>query len=224
MKYLGVIPARGGSKGIKGKNKKLLNGKPLIQYTIEAAIGSKIQLVVSTDDEDISEIAKQFNIQVIKRHKELAQDDTPTLPVLQHALEQVGIDVDAVITLQPTSPLRTSIHIDEAIDIFEGDLNADSLVSIVKVPHNMVPESIMTIKNNYLVSREKSQLLRRQDKFIYYGRNGAAIYITKVAQLTKGVFGGNILPYEMNKHHSVDIDDAHDWFLAEILLNESSNK
>lgn len=219
MKYLAVIPARGGSKGIKHKNRKLLNGKPLIQYTIDAVQQSVINdLVVSTDDINIANIAEKLGVNVVMRPKELAQDDTPTLPVLQHALNKSGAKYDAVITLQPTSPLRTVNHINEAIQLFESNKGADSLVSVVKVPHNMVPESIMAIENGELVNYIESTPLRRQDKPIYYARNGAAIYITTVKQLAHSVFGGKIIPYEMSKNDSFDIDDSEDWNLVKTLI------
>ena len=221
MKYLAVIPARGGSKGIKNKNIKLLNGKPLIQYTIEAAQQSVINdLVVSTDDKSIAKVAQNLGVSVINRPQQLAKDDTPTLPVLQHALHQSGGQFDAVVTLQPTSPFRTANHINEAIQLFESSNGADSLVSVVKVPHNMVPESIMAIENGELVNYIESTPLRRQDKPTYYARNGAAIYITKIKQLKLSVFGGEILPYKMSKIDSFDIDDEDDWQIIEALINK----
>ena len=219
MRYLTVIPARGGSKGIKDKNKKALHGKPLIQYTIEAAQQSVINdLAVSTDDNEIAGIAEALGVRVIVRPNELAQDNTQTLPVLQHALKESGEGFDAIITLQPTSPLRTAKHINEAITLFESSKDADSLVSVVKVPHNMVPESIMEINDGYLVNCSNSNLLRRQDKPTYFARNGAAIYITTVKQLAYSVFGGKIIPYEMSKIHSIDIDDIEDWALVDSLM------
>ncbi len=220
MKYLAVIPARGGSKGIKNKNRKLLNGKPLIQYTIEAAQHSVIKdLVVSTDDKEIASITESLGASVLMRPAELAKDDTPTLPVLQHALNESVGNFDAVVTLQPTSPLRTSTHINESLKLFESIKDADSLVSVVKVPHNMVPQSIMSIENGELVNHIDSTLLRRQDKPLFYARNGAAIYITTVKQLAHSVFGGKIIPYEMSKNDSFDIDDNEDWLTVEALIS-----
>ncbi|MEK9727581.1 MAG: acylneuraminate cytidylyltransferase family protein [Candidatus Margulisiibacteriota bacterium] len=219
MKYLAVIPARGGSKGIKNKNRKLLCGKPLIQYTIEAVQQSIIKdFVVSTDDKNIAKIAEKLGVNVVMRPKELAQDNTPTLPVLQHALKESGSNYDAIITLQPTSPLRKALHINEAIKLFELNKGADSLVSIVKVPHNMVPESIMAIDDGELVNYIESTPLRRQDKPTYYARNGAAIYITTINQLEISVFGGKIIPYEMSFLDSFDIDDIEDWELVQRLI------
>ena len=141
MKILGVIPARGGSKGIPKKNIKLLNGKPLIAYTIEVALASNLdKVVVSTDCEEIASISKEYGADVIMRSENLAQDNTPTLPVLKDTINKIDSEYDAVMTLQPTSPFRTTKHIDEAIELFTSDKEADSLVSVVEVPHNFMPE------------------------------------------------------------------------------------
>jgi CMP-N,N'-diacetyllegionaminic acid synthase len=217
MKTLGIIPARGGSKGIPKKNIKLLNGKPLIAYTLEAALNSTIdRIVVSTDCQEIAKVAKQFGVEVIIRPSELAKDSTPTLPVLQHIVENINETFDAVVTLQSTSPLRTAKHIDEAIELFKNDDKADSLVSVIEVPHSYMPEKIMDIKGKYLVGNSEPK--RRQEVKKMYARNGAAIYITKVSRLDEYIFGGNILPYFMKKINSVDIDYIEDWEIVECLL------
>lgn len=217
MKTLGIIPARGGSKGIPKKNIKLLNGKPLIAYTIEAALSSTIdRLVVSTDCQEIAQVAKQIGVEVIIRPSELAKDSTPTLPVLQHIVNNINETFDAVVTLQPTSPLRVAKHINEAIEIFKNDDMADSLVSVIEVPHNYMPEKLMDIKGKYLVGNSEAK--RRQEINKTYARNGAAIYITKAIRLDEYIFGGNILPYFMKKINSVDIDYIEDWEIVECLL------
>lgn len=217
MKTLGIIPARSGSKGIHKKNIKLLNGKPLIAYTLEAALSSIIdRVIVSTDCGDIVRIAKKYNVEVIKRPPELAKDSTPMLPVLQHTADNINEIFDAVVTLQPTSPLRTSKNINDAIKIFKNDRVADSLVSVTKVPHNYMPEKLMDIKGKYLVGDNEPK--RRQQVDNLYARNGAAIYITRSTKLKEFIFGGKILPYFMDKIVSLDIDDLEDWELASRLL------
>lgn len=222
MKLIGIIPARGGSKGIPRKNIRPLAGKPLIAYTIEAALASRIdKVVVSTEDAEIAVIAGKLGAEVVTRPPELAQDDTPTLPVLQHAVRETGGRFDAVVTLQPTSPLRTRIHIDEALELFASRPEADSLVSVVRVPHSMIPESVMTEDENHYLRpyvTSTSGPLRRQEKPVYYARNGAAIYVTRAARLADYVFGGNIVPYRMPSLRSLDIDTQEDWELAEILV------
>lgn len=222
MKTLGIIPARGGSKGIPKKNIKILNGKPLIAYTLEAALSSTIdRVVVSTDCQEIAQVAKQFGVEVIIRPSELAKDSTPTLPVLQHIVNNINETFDAVVTLQPTSPLRVAKHINEAIELFKNDDRADSLVSVIEVPHNYMPEKIMDIKGKYLVGNSEAK--RRQEINRAYARNGAAIYITKVSRLDNYIFGGNILPYFMSKINSIDVDDLEDWEIVNRIIIDRSN-
>lgn len=214
MKIIGIIPARGGSKGIPKKNIKLLNGKPLIAYTIEVALASNLyRVVVTTDCEEIAKVSKEYGAEVLMRPDYLAEDITPTLPVLQDVVVRLQEKFDAVMTLQPTSPLRTSIHINEAIELFESDKEADSLVSVVEVPHNYLPEKLMSHDGKYLSGN--SEVKRRQEISTKYARNGAAIYITKTEKLGEYIFGGKILPYFMSKADSFDIDDMEDWEIIE---------
>ncbi len=217
MNIIGIIPARGGSKGIPKKNIKLLNGKPLIAYTIESALKSKLdKVIVSTDCEEIAEVSRKYGIEVIIRPQALAQDETPTLPVLQDVVFQLSEKYDAVMTLQPTSPLRTVKHIDEAINLFGNNSAADSLVSVVEVPHSFVSEKLMKFDGQYLVGSTTPK--RRQDTQIKYARNGAAIYITKIDKLQEYIYGGKIIPYFMKKIESFDIDDMEDWKIIERIL------
>ena len=221
MDILAIIPARSGSKGIIGKNKKLLRGKPLIQYTIDAALSSKKlkTIVVSTDDDEIIEICNSQNIPVQIRPKHLCGDLVPTLPVLQNVVSNLNMNFDAVMTLQPTSPLRSSKHIDEAIEIFQSNQIADSLVSIIKVPHNYNPESLMVKDGDLLIPYLKNhQIIRRQNKKVYFARNGAAIYLTKIDILSRAILGDKTLGYEMSFLESIDIDSKEDWDLAELIL------
>lgn len=218
MKVLAIIPARGGSKGIPRKNIKQLAGKPLIAYSIEAAQAASglDRVVVSTDDDEIAEISRSFGAEVLMRPTHLAEDKTPTLPVLQHVVETLqadGYEPDAVMTLQPTSPLRTSVHIDEAIDLFKADDKADSLVSFVEVPHIYHPRSVMKAnEDGYMVPfLDEPQPLRRQDKEAVFARNGAAIYITRTERLSDYIFGDNLLAYMMDEASSVDVDTMADF-------------
>lgn len=226
MKILGFIPARGGSKGLPNKNKKIMLGKPLISHTIETALLSNLdEIVVSSDDDEILDIARQYNIKVIKRPDNLAGDLAPTLPVMQHAVNAVSEDFDAVMTLQATSPLRTVKHINDAILLFSNDMEADSLVSVTKVPHKFAETSLMLMGDKYVTQKDKdSLLLRRQEKPIYWARNGAVIYITRINKVKDYIFGGNIIPYEMNKIDSIDIDDIEDWQMAEAIMLHKKDK
>jgi CMP-N-acetylneuraminic acid synthetase len=226
MKILGFIPARGGSKGLPGKNKKIMLGKPLIAHTIEAALQSNLyDVVVSSDDEDILAIARQYNVKVVQRPDALSGDLAPTLPVMVHAVEAVPGDFDAVMTLQVTSPLRTVKHINETIELFAQDPAADSLVSVIKIPHKFTDSSIMLLDGKYIKPKDSENLvLRRQEKPTYWARNGAVIYITRMNKVGEYIFGGNILPYEMGKLESIDIDDLEDWQMAEAILLYNQNK
>ncbi|WP_085906812.1 cytidylyltransferase domain-containing protein [Kiloniella majae] len=227
MKFLAIIPARGGSKGIPQKNIVDLNGKPLIAYTLEAVLKAKCldRVVVSTDDNAVKDVVKEFGVDVITRPSELAEDKTPTLPVLQDVISQLAAKnnylPEAVVTLQPTSPLRSSQHIDEAIELFKANPAADSLVSCVEVPHNFHPLSVMKQNNKgYLTSyiKQDETPLRRQDKDLVFARNGAAIYITKTTRLKNYIFGGNLLPYIMDESFSHDVDTIADLRQIEQIL------
>ncbi|MDB4245820.1 acylneuraminate cytidylyltransferase family protein [Amylibacter sp.] len=218
MKTLGVIPARCGSKGIPKKNMKVLNGKPLVTYTIEAALASNLdRVVVTTDCNEIAEISKICGAEVVMRSDDLSKDTTPTLPVIQDAIEKLQFECKAVVTLQPTSPLRTYKHINEALDLFKKNNDADSLVSVVAVPHNFMPEKLMRLNGNYISgSRE---IKRRQEMSVAYARNGAAIYITKITNIDKYIFGGLVIPFHMSKMNSFDIDDIEDWKIVEKVMS-----
>jgi CMP-N,N'-diacetyllegionaminic acid synthase len=228
---LAVIPARGGSKGIPRKNIALLRGRPLIAYTIEAARGATCleRVVVSTDDEEIAAVSRGFGAEVVMRPAELARDEASTLSVLQYViaeLTQAGYRPDAVMTLQPTSPLRTSTHIDEAVRAFVNDASADSLVSCIEVPHVFHPHSVMRrTTEGYLVPfLDLPQPGRRQDKEPVFARNGAAIYITRTEKLGEFIFGGRLMPYMMPEAASIDIDNLADLAAAERLLAGQSGK
>ena len=221
MRTIGIIPARCGSKGIPKKNIRLLAGKPLIAYTIEAAHKSKLdRVVVSTDCDETAKIAESLDAETVMRPEELARDDTPTLPALLHAIDTLNEEFDAAMVLQPTSPLRTSKHIDEALDLFISDPACDSLVSVVEVPHNFMPEKLMYLNDRYIKAKTPGVPKRRQEIETLYARNGAAIYISRIDLLKEGkVFGERIVPYFMKKIESFDIDDMEDWEIVEKIID-----
>jgi len=131
MKILGVIPARGGSKGIKKKNIRLLSNKPLIAYTIESALNSKLdRVIVSTDCEEIADISRSYGAEIMMRPSALANDHTPTLPVLQDVYKNLNVYYDALMTLQPTSPFRNEHHIDESMKIYNKEKEIDKLTLV----------------------------------------------------------------------------------------------
>jgi CMP-N-acetylneuraminic acid synthetase len=231
MKVLGLIPARGGSKGIERKNLAPLAGEPLLAHTCRAAAAAKslTRWIVSTEDREIAQVAGGLGAPVrFQRPVELARDDTPALPVIEHAMEALeqldGFRADLVVLLQPTSPLRQAEHIDEAVAMLKADPQADSVVSVIRVPHQFTPSSLLRIEDGYLVpalgGREEGPL-RRQDKEAVYARNGAAVYVIRRETLLeqRSLFGQRCLPYEMNAASSVDIDGPDDLRYAEFLLS-----
>lgn len=228
-KYLAIIPARSGSKGIPHKNILPIAGKPLIAYTFESAISSKLldKIILTTDDEKIIELAKQHNIYCpFIRPSNLAGDDVCLEDVMLHALsylkEKVNYLPDAVVLLQPTSPLRTSKHIDEAIKLFE-DEDVDTVVSVsepMEHPCDMVYFEDGKMKflfdgEGFLAGKQ------RQDYPKFYFLNGAIyIFKTEVLLMNKSRFGKKVKPYLMRQIESIDIDSRDDFEIAELIITE----
>lgn len=231
MRILCVIPARGGSKGLPKKNIMLMNGKPLIYYSIAEAKKSKYidRIIISTDDKDIAEVALEYGAEVpFLRPGELAKDDTPgNLPVV-HAVEWLKDNqeyaADYVVLLQPTSPLRTSQDIDRAMETVLQS-KANYLASVAKV--NEQPFWMRTIEGGKLkplISPDESKkALRRQDLPEVYVLNGA-IYIYKADVLINNPYmkGEEPSPYIMPRERSIDIDKILDFKIAEMLIMERS--
>jgi CMP-N-acetylneuraminic acid synthetase len=228
MKILGIIPARGGSKSVPDKNIKLLNGKPLLQYTVDVAKKTKniSRLILSSDDDKIIKVAHQLNLEVpFKRPKSLAKDETPTLPVIQHALKffmEKDIYFDAVCLLQVTSPFKTSEFIDKAIEKFIKS-GADALVSVQEVPKEFNPHWMFRVNNEdnlELFSGEKQIISRRQDLPKAYYRDGL-IYITKTSVLLEqnSLYGSKLSYIESPLQVHINIDTMEDWKKAEDYLN-----
>ena len=230
-----IIPARGGSKGIPRKNIRKIGGKPLLHYTATAALESSFisRVVLTTDDDEIMELGVKLGLEVpFKRPANLATDMSPGLPVIQHAVKSIfkaETDYpDQIIVLQPTSPLRTAKHIDEAIHLFSRS-NCDSLVSVTEVSHNQNPFSIMELTEKNLLKpflKYDENKNIRQKKPVFYARNGAAIYICTYNCLMgkNSMFGEKIMPYFMKKEDSLDLDDEFDWELMEYLIEKKFRK
>lgn len=231
---LAIIPARGGSKGIKHKNMVLVDGKPLIQYTIEAAKESRYitRTIVNPDDEEILRFAESQDIETVVRPSELAQDNTPMKDVICDQLSRLkqkeNYVPDIILLLQPTSPLRTGRHIDEAMKkLIYSD--GDALVSVEEEPHLHSPYSVMRLnEKGYLefFMKEGQRFTSRQEKPKFYARNGAAIYAvyTDIYMKTGSLYGTKCVPYEMAAEDSVDIDDQLDLFVAECMLKYRQEK
>jgi CMP-N,N'-diacetyllegionaminic acid synthase len=229
MRILGLIPARGGSKGIPHKNIKLLGDKPLLEYTSEIALQVAVlsEVIVSTDDDAIISVAKNLGIQVpFIRPSELAQDETPTIDVVIHALnwyEKQNIFFDAVCLLQVTSPFRTVTFLEEAINKFIQN-DCDSLVSVQKVPHEYNPHwtfEVNEVSNLKIATGENKIISRRQDLPIAYHRDGS-IYITKTEVLLnqKSLYGEKIAFIESLPKFYVNIDTIDDWKTAEKMIKK----
>lgn len=221
MSVLAVIPARGGSKGIPGKNIKQLCGKPLIAWTIDVAKKAKCidQIVVSSDDKWTLDIAKSFGVSTpFVRPPELATDDTPGILPILHAIDQLP-GYDWILVLQPTSPLRTAEDI-EGIFSFCMEKEAPAAVSICKSfeqPHWMYQKT-NDCRLLPLIS-DCPQMTRRQDLPSFYVLNGA-LYLAKTEWLkTNETFiSDETVSFEMPRERSVDIDEQRDWDLAESFL------
>lgn len=227
-RILAVIPARGGSKGIKNKNIVDLNGKPLIQYTIDSAKGSHYidKVIVSTDSEEIKEVSEKLGAQVpFLRPMGLASDTARTIDVLVHTvdeLKRMGEEYDYLVLLQPTSPLRKTRHINEAIKLML-DNEYRSLVSVHEVEDH--PILIRTIEDSYKMHKliEQSSTMRRQDFKKYYKVNGA-IYINELKVLNNETsLNDNEYAYIMERMYSVDIDEELDLKYAKVLLEQIDN-
>jgi len=218
---LAVIPARGGSKGLPRKNIRLLACKPLIAWTIEAAKKSKFidRLILSSEDEEIISVAKAYGCEVpFIRPQELAEDDTPGISPLLHAIENLHESYDYVILLQPTSPLRSAESIDRCVEFFV-QRKARFCVSVTEA--DKTPYWMYTINNNLLKPFIISETYnRRQDIPKTYVLNGA-IYIaeTKSLIIEESFLNENTIGFLMVKSESVDIDTESDFLFAEFMIN-----
>jgi len=211
--FLAIIPARGGSKGILGKNIIDFCGKPLIAHTIIAALNSKYiqQVVVTTDCDEIAKVAESYGANIIKRPTELATDTAKTIDAVLHVIE--NSKSENIVLLQPTSPLRQTFHIDEAIEVFLAANN-----SVVSVNETKSPLLIRDNANKPILERRSD--VRRQDSPVYNIVNGA-IYINKTSEVTQDTsFNDNILSYVMDKKYSIDIDEPLDLKIAELVYHD----
>lgn len=232
MKVLGIITARGGSKGIPGKNLKLLAGKPLLAYTIDTArrAGALDRVILSTEDEAIATAGRDLGCDVpFIRPLDLAQDDTPHLPVIQHATrwmqERINYQPDAVMILQPTSPLRTAEDITAAVALLDNS-GADSVLSVNEVPVHWHPLRTLRLDATghavLFVSGDpvRKRINRRQDLPPAWVMNGA-IYACRTRVLfdaEPSLYGNRVVAYRMPADRSISIDDLEDWHAAERAL------
>lgn len=228
MKSIAVIPARSGSKGLKDKNIKLLNGKPLIWYSIQAAISSGCfdEVMVSTDSEKYAKIARECGASVpFLRSDEMSTDKASSWGTVQEVLDNykdLGKEFDTVMLLQPTSPLRTSEDIKNAFAILE-EKNADSVVGVCEMDHSPLWSNVLP-ENRCLdgfIRPEVKESSGRQSLPTYYRINGA-IYLTKVTEaLGTNLYSDSGYAYIMEQAKSIDIDTELDFKMAEFLIQNN---
>ena len=220
MRVLGLITARGGSKGIPGKNIKVLGHQPLIAYVIQDGLNAELidKLIVSTDSEAIAEMAKQYGAEIpFSRPAELALDTTPSINVVIHAiqfLEEKGEFFDAVCLLQPTSPFKPKGFIDACIQKFI-DCEADSLVSVLEVPHEYNPHwtfEMDTSGHLSIATGEATLIPRRQELPKAYHRDGS-VYISKMSLIKEKnlLVGGKTVGMLTDPKYYANLDTLEDW-------------
>lgn len=216
---LALIPARGGSKGIPDKNIRPLAGRTLVQYAAQAASASGVvdRIVLSTDSERIAAEGRRIGIEVpFIRPLELAGDETPMFPVIEHAvdfLEQRGWQPDIIVLLQPTSPLRRPDHIRSAVQQLR-DGSADSVVTVVELPRHLSPDYVMRIEDGRLVPflPEGAAVTRRQDARPACVRDGTVYaFWTQTMRETRSIYGRDCRPLVLPARESLAIDTLEDW-------------
>ncbi|MDQ3649229.1 MAG: acylneuraminate cytidylyltransferase family protein [Acidobacteriota bacterium] len=232
MRVLGLIPARGGSKGVPRKNIRPLCGKPLLQYTADAALAARrlSRVILSTEDREVAEVGRQSGLDVpFMRPAELAQDDTPTLPVVQHAVRWMEAHdeyFDAICLLQPTSPLRRAQDIDACIERLEQS-EADAVVTILPVPAEYNPHWVYFQDDGGLLrlsTGEVNPIPRRQSLPPAFHREGS-VYVTRrdVVMEQHNLYGNAVVGHLLNPERCVNIDTLEDWERAERLLRVKAN-
>jgi CMP-N-acetylneuraminic acid synthetase len=225
MKILYLIPARGGSKGIPHKNIKPLNGKPLILYSVEVArrLADDADICVTTDDDEIIKVVENAGLKVpFKRPDELATDTSGSYELILHALDfyqKQGINYDAVVLLQPTSPFRTAEHVKEAIELYEPSL--DMVVSVSESPASPYYTLFEENEQGFLRRSKESSFVCRQDCPKVYEFNGAIYVMNPLALREKSLSAfTKIKKYVMERSLSIDLDTPLDWKFAEFIMND----
>ena len=226
MKIIGIIPARGGSKRIPGKNKKKLAGKELVRYAIEAALNSNLltTVVLSSDDKDILKIGREYdNIKVINRPEEISGDEAPAITYVNHVLECLQESFDIVVIVQPSSPFTLPQDIDGTIQLLMKNVQADSAASIMKLDHAIHPVKLKVKDGDVLhpyLEEEAGRMAAHQLPELFV-RN-CSVYVSWIACIEKGkIIGDNCLGYEMPRERSLDINDPIDFEFAEFMIKRN---
>ncbi|MBM3778561.1 MAG: acylneuraminate cytidylyltransferase family protein [Acidimicrobiia bacterium] len=230
MSVLGLVPARAGSKGLPGKNVRLLHGQPLLAWTAAAARASGVidRLVLSTDAEEIAAIGRAAGMETpFLRPPVLAGDETPMLPVIEHAVDALEADgwlPDIIVLLQPTSPLRTGAHVRRSVALLR-ESGADSVVSVVELPRHHSPDYVMRVDGGRLVPflPDGLRIGRRQDARPAYVRDGTVYTFWRSTLQVKGnLYGDDCRPLVVPAAESLTIDSADDWAEAERRLGAAT--
>lgn len=220
---LALVPARGGSKGIPDKNIRPLGGHTLLHYAAQAALASGVvdRTVLTTDSDRVAAEGRRAGIEVpFMRPAALAQDDTPMLPVIEHAVNALtgdGWEPEMVVLLQPTSPLRTGAHIRTAVQALR-DTGADSVVTVIELPRHLSPDYVMRIEEGRLVPflPEGTRITRRQDTRPAFVRDGTAyVFWTRTLGEMRSIYGEHCHPLVIPARESITIDTPDDWEAAE---------
>ena len=229
MRVLGLIPARGGSRGIPRKNIRPLGGRPLLAYTAECALAARRldRVILSTEDEEIAAVGRRCGVEVpFLRPVELAQDATPTLPVVVHALsalEAAGDRFDAVCVLQPTHPFRRPEHIDACIELLAAG-RVDAVFTVLPVPTQYHPHWVYFADERgrlHLASGAREPIVRRQELRAAFHREGSVYVVRRDVVVEAGsLYGECVVGYELEPAQSVNIDSWDDWERAERMLAE----
>lgn len=228
-RVLGLVPARAGSKGLPGKNVRLLRGRPLLAYAADAARASGVidRSVLTTDSEEIAEVGRTVGLDApFLRPAELARDDTPMLPVIAHAVGVLmagGWAADIVVLLQPTSPLRTGAHIRKSVEMLR-ETGADSVVSVVTVPRHLSPDYVMRVEAGRLVPflPDGHRVTRRQDARDACVRDGTVYtFWRRTLEEKRSIYGDDCRPMIIDASESLTIDGPDDWAEAERRTGET---
>jgi len=227
---LAIIPARGGSKGVPKKNIRLLGGKPLIHWTIQAALGAAVidRAILSTDDEEIADVCRNTGIEIpFMRPKELAQDHSLAIDNYLYTIDRLNDELDVQIkefvVLLPTAPFRSSADVDTSVAIFHKK-QADSVISCTALQHPL--EWVFSLNERGAVKRNRDihtkKMMNRQASDSYYMPNGG-VYVFKTSLLkeTQSYYSEETYPHVMSQESSVDIDTEFDFLFAEFLVSRN---
>lgn len=223
MKVLGLVPARAGSKGLPGKNTRLLHGQSLLAYAAAAARASGVvdRVVLSTDGDAIADAGRACGLDVpFIRPAGLAGDETPMLPVIEHAVAALtgeGWEADIIVLLQPTSPLRRGAHIRRSVELLR-ETGADSIVSVVELPRHLSPDYVMRVEDGRLVPflPDGARVTRRQDARVACVRDGTVYtFWRRTLADQHSIYGRDCRPMVVPAAESLTIDTPEDWADAE---------